>query len=88
MKTINLEEILVKTFEPSLQLCSTITQDLQLAITLNPNLNKIKEAMKETAKQALELAAENVEIEELNEPPFEEFIVDRQSILNTINQVI
>ena len=47
-----------------------------------------KGEVKELILQALELAAENAGIEELNEPPFEEFIVDKQSILNTINQVI
>ena len=52
--------------------CAYVDDDIK------PN---IKNAMKEAVRQALELAAENAEIcEEL-------FIVDKQSILNTINQV-
>lgn len=41
----------------------------------------IMDAMKEACRQVLELAAENAEVHE------ELFIVDKQSILNTINQV-
>lgn len=60
MKEINLEEILAKIFEPTSQDCSTIKQDLQLAIILNPDLNRILEAMKQACDQVLDLAAENV----------------------------
>ena len=41
----------------------------------------IMDAMKEACRQTLELAAENAEVHE------ELFIVDKQSIINTINQV-
>lgn len=78
-KQINLEGILNNQFEPD--------YDFKLHYGNTTTIN-ILEAMKEAVKQALELAAENAEVEELNEPPFEEFIVDKQSILNTINQVI
>lgn len=78
-KQINLEGILNNQFEPN--------YDFKLHYGNTTKINVLG-AMKEAINQALELAAENAEVEELNEPPFEEFIVDKQSILNTINQVI
>jgi len=106
-RKINLEEILTKVFEPSPQDCSTPSQDLQLAVTLNPDISRIKEAMKEACKQVLELAAENAELDTSSiKPPGlipdiyncsfagidalgEElwYSIDKQSILNTINQI-
>ncbi len=44
-------EILFEVFDPSPQDCTTPEQDLQLAITLNPSLDRIKLAMEEYAKQ-------------------------------------
>ncbi len=38
-------ECLTKAFEPDAQDCQTPTQDLQLAITLNPSLERLLEAM-------------------------------------------
>ena len=88
-KKINLEEILITVFDPVSWYCSTRRQDLQLAITLNPSLDEIKQAMKEACRQTLELAAENaeVEIEERMGQKTGLVWVDKQSILNTINQI-
>lgn len=61
-RKINLEEILINVFEPSSQYCSTPLQDLQLAITLNPDVGMIKDAMIEFGKRLLELAAENANL--------------------------
>jgi hypothetical protein len=44
-------EILNKIFEPTSFDCKTEFEDLQIAITLNPNLNKILCAMQEYAAQ-------------------------------------
>ena len=95
MKTINLETILEEIFKPSSQDCSTPREDLQLAITLNPSLNKIKEAMLIACKQTIELCAENAELEIVD---WEDSVidgdtapiygVDSQSILNTEKQII
>lgn len=49
MKTA--QEILEKVFSPSAQDCTTPKEDLQLAITLNPDLNKFLQAMEEYAAQ-------------------------------------
>lgn len=82
MKEINLEEILAKIFEPTSQDCSTTKQDLQLAITLNPDLNRILEAMKQACSQILDLAAETAEIDD-NGETYESCIywVNKNSIL-------
>ena len=78
-KKINLEEILKKH--------SNICID---------DRENVVEAMKEACKQLLELAAENAEItvklkENCNElsllDEWTTYIVDKQSILNTINQI-
>ena len=88
-RKINLEEILIEVFEPSPQNCQTPTQDLQLAITLNPDLNRIKEAMIEFGKRLLELAAENLEYRVWYDSNDNEHhaIINEQSILDTINQI-
>lgn len=100
-RKINLEEILLDIFQTTTQGCSSSTQGLQLAIIRNPDLNRIKNAMKEACKQTLELAAENAEVdiidhEEVDKsklPGTDNFAtlpiygVDEQSILNTINQI-
>lgn len=67
MKKINLEKILAKIFEPTSQDCSTTKQDLQLAITLNPDLNRILESMKQACSQCLDLAAENIKTQALED---------------------
>lgn len=81
MKTVNLEEILLNTAIKASE------NDIHSSFN-EGEFNIILNAMRIAIEQALELAAENAEVEELNEPPFEEFIVDKQSILDTINQVI
>lgn len=48
------EEILESVFEPSPQDCSTPREDLQLAVTLNPSLDRIEEAMEECAVDFVE----------------------------------
>lgn len=85
-RKINLEEILTKVFEPSPQDCSTPSQDLQLAVTLNPDISRIKEAMKEACRQTLELAAEKAKLY-FTDLEQTEVDIDKQSILNTINQI-
>lgn len=77
-KKINLEEIIAKTWD-----CTDLG-NLQLDITLNPDLDRFKVAMLEFGKQLLELAASNAEIEVNN--LYEPF-VSKQSILDTIKQV-
>jgi len=46
-------DILTRIFEPSPQQCQTPREDLQLAITLNPDLSKIEQAMEEYAQHQL-----------------------------------
>lgn len=45
------EEILHKEFDTQSSDCRTWAEDIQLAITLNPDVKKIKNAMDEHAKQ-------------------------------------
>lgn len=85
-RKINLDEILIAIFEPVSQDCTTPVQDLQLAVTLNPNVDRIKDAMKEACRQTLELAAENADVT-INSIEDLKLIVDKQSILNTIKQI-
>lgn len=94
-KKINLEEILLNVVVGNnnsfdLEIEYKITQDVILS-------------MKEACRQVLELATENAKITEVNSIPednydiierydpdarrSEQFIVSKQSILNTINQV-
>jgi hypothetical protein len=94
-KKINLEKIFAKVYD-----CQDL-DDLQLEITLNPSLDRLKFAMVEFGKQLLELAAENSECNGFyvygsaddEERIFNydldglKGIVDGKSILNTINQV-
>ena len=79
-KQINLEEILNNQFEPD--------YDFKLHYGNTTTIN-ILEAMKEAIKQALELAAENAKV---NLKPINLYdsvwFVNKESILNTINQVI
>ena len=79
-KQINLEEILNNQFEPD--------YDFKLHYGNTTTIN-ILEAMKEAIKQALELAAENAKV---NLKPINLYdsvwLVNKESILNTINQVI
>lgn len=102
-RKINLDEILIAIFEPVSQDCTTPVQDLQLAVTLNPNVDRIKDAMKEACRQTLELAAENakinwvennVEMESDTDFSFRDsdgnwckININEQSILNTIKQI-
>jgi len=79
-KQINLEEILNNQFEPD--------YDFKLHYGNTTTIN-ILEAMKEAVKQALKLAAENAKV---NLKPINLYdsvwFVNKESILNTINQVI
>lgn len=78
-RKINLEEILWKSFynngipKPTHSLAE-ITQ------------KAVKEAMKEACRQILELVAENAEVT-INSIEDLKLIVDKQSILDTINQI-
>ena len=92
MKEVKLEEILSVVFDPCPQDCTTPTQDLQLAITLNPDLTQIKSAMREACRQVLELASENATVikkSKLGENGIwkTEYVIIKDSITNTINQV-
>lgn len=96
MKQVDLEEILIKIFQPTSQDCSTPAQDLQLAITLNPDLNRIKNAMQEACNQTVDLCAENAEVGELHEvaesisggPGYTYYEINKQSILDTKKQIV
>lgn len=81
-------EILKYIFDPIDDDQSNEKQDLQLAITLNPSIDRILFAMEEYGKQqynqALEDAAEKVQIKSVDEYQGEEFrylTIDKQSIL-------
>lgn len=73
MKTINLEQIAKDNlFSPELN---------------NGQFVRVKAAMKEAVKQALELAVENVmEVEFVETGPMDESVIE--SIANTINQIV
>lgn len=90
MKEINLKEILVTIFEPSSQDCTTPIQDLQLAITLNPDLNKILRAMRAACNQTINLCVENayasVSYDEEDDTYNAE--ISKESILKTKDQII
>jgi len=58
------EEILIKIFRPDAQDCQTPRQDLQLAITLSPELEMIEEAMEEYEKQENQ-TSEQISVERL-----------------------
>ena len=91
-KKINLEEILWNIFDSDVNDCTTEREDLQLEITLNPDLDRIKMAMIKFGEQLLELASENTDTKEIwistgDYSGYGKIIVDKQSILNTIKQV-
>lgn len=104
MKQVDLEEILIKIFQPTSQDCSTPAQDLQLAITLNPDLNRIKNAMQEACNQTVDLCAENAKINWVennvemesdtdfsfrdNDGSWCKININEQSILDTKKQII
>lgn len=44
-------EILCREFDPVFHDCTTIKEDLQLAITLNPDIDKINNAMDENGRR-------------------------------------
>ena len=80
MKEINLEEILL----------STVPKDCyweEMGNLTNCPKEYALDAMKAAYKQVLELAAENATTLEDDDPDMIFYAVDRQSILNTINQV-
>lgn len=85
MKEINLEEILNERLELSKYGLPELDSD---------QYDNIVYAMREAVKQALELAAENAEVEydveykETIDCEKDMYIVNKQSILDTINQVI
>lgn len=90
MKKINLEEILWQSFHDNgiPKPTHTLAEITQKAV---------KEALKEACRQVLELAAENATItsktiiEDFKEPPYMRRrvvdVVEKGSILNTINQI-
>lgn len=57
------EEILLKEFDVQSEDCQTWAEDIQLAVTLNPDVNKIKNAMDENGRvmclDLLEFIAKN-----------------------------
>lgn len=62
------EKILIEEFEPVSESCRSVTEDLRIAIVLNPSLEKIKNAMdiyfEKRAKDLLQWMADNeVEID-------------------------
>lgn len=80
MKEVNLDDILSE-YAPIT--CSILTTGA---------INSIKAAINEACKQVLELAAENAYCsmehpDEDNDLEESDYLVDKQSILNTINQV-
>jgi len=83
MKTINLEETLKKYITTKIEevpFCGAfhIVEEFT-------EVNSILKAMKEAIKQALELAAENaITVTDVFSQTYE---VDKQSILDTINQI-
>jgi len=85
------EEMLITLFKPTYQDCTTISEDLQLAITLNPSLDLIKKAINQARIDAIKECAEKAKIKRQN--PYEyatalaggsECMVDKQSILSLI----
>lgn len=88
MKQIILSKIIAEVFDAD----ESDELDLQLAITLNPDIRLVKAVMLETAKRILQLTAENaksnmimVEDNEGDRWPSSE--VDKESILNVINSI-
>lgn len=79
-------KILQKVFEPTSFDCQTEKQDLQIAITLNPDLYKILEAMemaqKEAYNQAINDAAESATIRFI--PFSDNQEVNKESILKLL----
>ena len=84
-RKINLEQILISKLEEN------STEDFDLKIISKLHFIACYYAMEEACKQVLELAAENAEIlrDDFNYDSqiWETEIVDKQSILDTINQV-
>ena len=81
MKEINLEEILL----------STVPKDCywgEMGNLTNCPKEYALDAMKEACKQVLELAAENADGNIVDDSNFSNgrVVIDKQSILNTINQ--
>ena len=96
MKEINLKEILVKWVSYNLQQLGQskeASDAVAKASIKDGNYWYILEAMKDACEHVLYLAAENAKIKEIyNEAKkFEDYpfdvIIDKESILNTINQV-
>lgn len=80
MKEVNLEEILK----------SYLTIETMLANNPDYTFNMVLSAMKEACRQVLELAAENATMTMLIDDEndiVEEASINKQSILDTINQV-
>ena len=73
MKTIDLEKIL--------------DNYLEVDCDYSYTRESILMAMKEACRQTLELAAENATTLKDNDPNMNFYTIDKQSILNTINQV-
>lgn len=80
-RKVNLEEILFAEVDKMRKDFPDINLYSNEEMKGSPEWNYYMDAMREACRQTLELAAENAEIHE------ELFIVDKQSIINTINQV-
>lgn len=92
MQEINLEEILAKWVSYNLQQLGRSKQESETIAKISIEGGShwyILEAMKEACKQALELAAENAEGDIVDDSDFSNgrVVIDKQSILDTINQV-
>ena len=85
-RKINLEEILdsQRMAIPKLYLQGSVN----MGKPIGDDYQKIINAMKEACRQTLELASENFEIEYLGgNSDINDFRINKQSILDTINQV-
>ena len=80
MKTINLKKILKSEL-------SSNYPAFELEIGDNVSFERALLAMKEACRQVLELAAENADTSDVLANCFNEPCVDKQSILDTINQI-
>ena len=87
-RKVNLEEILSKHLAKMLNITSESFKDIEEMKKL-PEWQTCIEAMKEACRQTIELAAENSEFYSWNNQDELKNIeeINKQSILNTINQI-
>ncbi len=80
------EAILIEVFDPSGEDCQTCREDLQLAVTLNPSLELVEQAINEARREAIKEAAEVAE--SLPGGNHEAYgPVNKQSILDLLNHI-